>query len=167
MVKLVHNNRECLWVSVLGLFNTVWEWCELLLNPFPDVAGYIRHETFFLWCHFLQWQEEVGAPEGCRQPLGFALEMPWFEWASTVLLCTNRLKKSSLLALHSAHFWGKAFIPVWVSSCWLSAMTIASLLMGGCGLSHKHVEDGCKSTCVEFGGWKSNRSGDMVSLIHV
>jgi len=24
--------------------------------------------------------------------------------------------------------------------------------MGGCGLSHEHVEDGCKSTCVEFGG---------------
>ena len=28
-------------MSVLGLFNTVWEWCELLLNPFPDVAGYL------------------------------------------------------------------------------------------------------------------------------
>ena len=32
----------------------------------------------------------------------------------------------------------------WASSCWLSAMTIASLLMGGCGLSHERVEDGCR-----------------------
>ena len=23
-------------------------------NPFPDVARYIQHETFILWCHFLQ-----------------------------------------------------------------------------------------------------------------
>jgi len=46
-----------------------------------------------------------------------------------------------------------AFITVWlVSSCWLSAVTIAILLMGGCGLSHERVEDGCKSTCVKFGG---------------
>jgi len=47
---------------------------------------------------------------------------------------------------------GEAFIPVWASGCRLSAVTSASSLMGGCGLSHEHVEDGCKSTCVEFGG---------------
>ena len=47
---------------------------------------------------------------------------------------------------------GEAFIPVWASGCRLSAVTIASSLMGGCGLSHERVEDGCKSTCVEFGG---------------
>jgi len=29
---------------------------------------------------------------------------------------------------------------------------IASLSMGGCGLSHKTVEDGCQSTCVGFAG---------------
>ena len=46
----------------------------------------------------------------------------------------------------------EAFIPVWESGCQLSAMIIASTLMGGCGLSHERVEDGCKSTCVEFGG---------------
>ena len=39
--------------------------------------------------------------------------------------------------------------------------------MGGCGLSQERAEDGCKSTCVEFGGGKPNRTGDMVSLIHV
>ena len=60
---------------------------------------------------------------------------------------------------------GKAFIPVWMSGCWLSAMTIASLLMGGCGLSHEHVEDGCKNACVKFEN--PDRTGDMVSLIHV
>ena len=46
---------------------------------------------------------------------------------------------------------GEAFIPVWVSGCRLSAVTIAGSLMGGCGLRHNGVEDGCKSTCVEFG----------------
>jgi len=46
---------------------------------------------------------------------------------------------------------GELFL-VWVSGCRLSAVTIASLLMGGCGLSHKCVEGGCKSTCVKFGG---------------
>jgi len=34
----------------------------------------------------------------------------------------------------------------------LSAMTIASSLMGGCGLSHERVEDGYKSTCMKFRG---------------
>ena len=41
------------------------------------------------------------------------------------------------------------------------------LVNGGCALSHKHVEDGCKSNCVEFGGLKPNRTEYMVSLIHV
>jgi len=40
-------------------------------------------------------------------------------------------------------------------------MTIASSLMGGCGLGHEHVEDGCKSTCVKFGGGKFDRTGDI------
>ena len=35
--------------------------------------------------------------------------------------------------------------------CHLRDMTIASLLVGGCGLSHECVEDGCKSTRVKFG----------------
>ena len=47
---------------------------------------------------------------------------------------------------------GEAFIPVWASGCRLSAMTIAYLLMGGCSLSHKHVDYGCESTCVKFVG---------------
>jgi len=46
----------------------------------------------------------------------------------------------------------EAFIPVWASGCQLSAVTVASSLMGGGGLSHKCVEDGSKSTWVEFGG---------------
>jgi len=46
----------------------------------------------------------------------------------------------------------EAFFPVWASGCWLSAVTNASSLMGGCGLSHKCAEDGYKSTCVKFGG---------------
>jgi len=45
-----------------------------------------------------------------------------------------------------------------MSSCRLRAMTIASSLMGGCGLSHKRAEDGCKDTYVKFGGWKPDRT---------
>ena len=46
-------------------------------------------------------------------------------------------------------------------------MTIASSIMGEYGLCHEIVEDGCKSACVKFGGSKPNRTGDMVSLMHV
>ena len=46
----------------------------------------------------------------------------------------------------------EAFFPVWASGCQLSAVTTASSLMGGRGLSHKHVEGGCKSTYAKFGG---------------
>ena len=70
------------------------------------------------------------------------------EWATAFL----RVEKTVLLPCMAPISSGKAFIPVWASICWLSAVTIASSLMGGCGLSHERVEDGCKSTCVEFGG---------------
>ena len=46
----------------------------------------------------------------------------------------------------------EGLFPVWVSGCQPRAMAIASSLMGGCSLGHEHVEDGCKSTCVKFGG---------------
>jgi len=36
--------------------------------------------------------------------------------------------------------------------------------MGGCGLNHRRVEDGCKSTCVKFGDLKPNRTGDVVHV---
>jgi len=45
----------------------------------------------------------------------------------------------------------EAFIPVRASGCRLSAITIASSFIGGCGLSQECVEDGCKSTCELWG----------------
>jgi len=65
------------------------------------------------------------------------------ERATAVLLCMIGLRKQS-----SYPAWCP--FPVWASVCRLSAMTIASLLMGGSGLSHGCVEDGCMSTCVKF-----------------
>jgi len=61
------------------------------------------------------------------------------------------VEKTDLLPCTAIISGGKAFIP---GSCQLSmsALTIVSSLMGGCGLNHKHVEDGCKSICVKFGG---------------
>ena len=69
--------------------------------------------------------------------------------------CTTPIRwveKTVLLACMAPISDGEAFIPVWASGCQLSAVTLASSLMGGCGLSHKCVEDGCKSTGMEFGG---------------
>ena len=88
------------------------------------------------------------------------LEMPWLALGATA----EKIVLSPCTAPISS---GEAFIPVWASCCQLSAMTIASSLVGGCGLSQKYVEDGCKSTCVKFGGQKPGRTGDTVSLIHV
>ena len=84
--------------------------------------------------------------------LGSALEMPWLA-LSGPLLSSYALwvEKTVFLPCTAPISGGKAFIPVWVSICWLSAMTITSSLMGGCDLSRECVEDGCKSTCVKFG----------------
>jgi len=73
------------------------------------------------------------------------------EWATAVLLCTNGLRKTVLLPCTAPISDGEAFIPVWASGCRLSAVTIASSLMDGCGLSHERVEDGCKSTWWSLG----------------
>jgi len=77
-----------------------------------------------------------------------------------ILLCDDevfppmhkRIEKTVLLPCMAPISSREAFIPVWESSCRLSVVTIASLLMGGCDLSHDHVEDDTKSTCVKFGG---------------
>ena len=75
------------------------------------------------------------------------------EWAGHCCPPMNeRGEKTVLLPCTVPISGGEAFIPVWVSGCRLSAVTIASTLMGGCSLSHKRVEDGCKSTCVKFEG---------------
>jgi len=98
----------------------------------------------------------VGAPEGCRQHMAvsglhFGNELVGSEWATAVLLCTNRLRKQSSCLAWRPFPVGKHLsqsgerLPA-------ECMTIASSLMGGCGLSHECVEDGCESTCVEFGG---------------
>jgi len=77
--------------------------------------------------------------------------------ATAVLLCMNSLR-NSLHAFHSAISAREALFPIWASSCWLKAVTIASLLMGGCGWSNEHMENGCKSTCVKFGALKLDRT---------
>jgi len=59
------------------------------------------------------------------------------EWATAIFLCTNGLRK------HSSCPARRPF-PVGVSGCRLSTVSIATSLMGGCGLSHECVEDGCK-----------------------
>ena len=85
-------------------------------------------------------------------------------WICSVLVCINGLRKQC------SHLVGPqfpvAFFPVWMSGCRVRAVIIASLLMGGYVLSHKHVEDGCMGTCVKFGAESLTKRGDMVSLMY-
>jgi len=101
------------------------------------------------------WVHPKGADSITISGLRFENALVDSEWATAVLLYMHkRVEKTVLLPCTAPISNGEAFIPVcsWASGCWLSAVTIASSLMGGCGLSHEYVEDGCKSTCVEFEG---------------
>ena len=71
----------------------------------------------------------------------------------------ERVEKTVLLPCTAPISSGEGFIPVWGSGCRLSAMTVASSLMGGCGLCDERVEDGCKSTCLKSG--KPDRTGNI------
>ena len=61
------------------------------------------------------------------------------EWATAILLCPYGLRKQSSCAARCSFPAGKHLSQSGLSGCRLSVMTIASSLMGGCGLSHKHV----------------------------
>jgi len=84
-------------------------------------------------------------PKGAKSmpSLGSALEMHWLV-GCFCLPCKKRLRKLSLHFAGPPFQTGKLFFPVCTSGCWPIAMTIASLLMNGCGLSHEHVKDGAK-----------------------
>ena len=86
-----------------------------------------------------------GADSMAVSGLRFENALVGSEWATAVLLCTIGLRKQS-------SYPARRPFPVWANLCRLSAVTIASLLMGGSGLSHDCVEDGGTSTCVKFGG---------------
>ena len=85
--------------------------------------------------------------------LGSILEMPWLALSGPCCPPMHeQVEKTVLLPYKVPISSREAIIPVWASGCRLSAVSIASSLMDGCGLSHERVEDGCKSTCVKFGG---------------
>jgi len=97
------------------------------------------------------WVHPKGADRMVVSGLSFRNALVGSEWATVILLSMNGLRKQSS---HHAlcPFWRGSLFPNLASGYRLSAITIASLLMGGYGLSHEREEDGCKSTCVEFGG---------------
>jgi len=70
----------------------------------------------------------------------------------------EQVEKTVLSAFTAPLSGRESFFPGWVSSCQLSAVTVASSLMGRCGLSHEHVEDGCKGACVKLGGLKTRQN---------
>ena len=79
---------------------------------------------------------QKGADSMAVSELGFRNTLVSIGWATSVLLCTNGLRKSSHLVRYPFAV-GKLFFLAWTSGCLPRAMTIASLLMGGCGLRHK------------------------------
>ena len=133
--------------------------CMPTLNTVLDVAGYIWHETFSLWCHFLQCPFKMGSAWAERAGLG--------ELGVTVRLKSRRENKpfndnqghSTAEFRHSHAFFFTlhqriektvlsprgAHVEPFSQSGWVVASwkPIANLLMGGCGLSHECVEDDC------------------------
>jgi len=109
------------------------------------------------FCFSMKGQDRgrwIDAPKGCRQHgclWALLWKTPWLA-LSGPLLSSYALRKTVLSPCMAPISGGEAVIPVWASVCQPSAMTIGSSLMGRCGLSHEHVEDGCKNTCVKFGG---------------
>ena len=90
----------------------------------------------------------VSAPKGCRQHGHLLAQIK--EYLDCCPPMNKRVEKTFLSHCMVPISTWEAFSPVQASGCWLSTVTIASSLMGGCGLSHEHVEYGCKSTCVKF-----------------
>ena len=85
----------------------------------------------------------MGAVNMAVSRLRFDNALVGSEWATAVLLCTNRLRKQSSCP---------ARIPFLGERLPAECRDYCQLVNGGCGLSHERVEDGCKSTCVELGG---------------
>ena len=91
-----------------------------------------------------------GADSMAISGLSFRNTLVGSGWATAILLCTNGSRKqSSHLAQHPFPA-GKPFSSLGkrlLAEC----RDYCKLINGGCGLSQKCVEDGCKSTCVKFG----------------
>ena len=83
---------------------------------------------------------------GCRKALAGT------EWAISLLLCINRLRKQSsgLTCMGSPFLTMPLFFSVCMGGHWLRVMSIENSLMSGCGLSHNSAEDGCKGSWVKF-----------------
>ena len=77
-------------------------------------------------------------------------------WATSLLLCMNKLRKQS-----SGH-------PFLFLLCKGNhrprAVTIESLLESGCDLCHESARDSCNCTCVKLEASKPTSSGDIVHL---
>jgi len=82
--------------------------------------------------------------------LGSVIKAPWLAlgepFLSSYIYTYGPRKQSS-------HHVGPPLLAVKVDGP--RAMNISSLLLGGCGLGHKHVEDACKGICcVKLGSTK-------------
>ena len=94
--------------------------------------------------------------------LGSALEMPWLALMGHCYPPMHKRVEKTVLSPARCPFpMGKPLSHSGRAGAgWVPWLLPAH---GGCGLSHERVEDGCKSTCAKFGGWKPDRTGDMVT----
>jgi len=118
----------------LAVLHVVYSWLSRyshVFNPIPDVARYIRHETFIFWCHFLQWPllQQKGQG-GERWVGGFTRRATsWFrfgnalvgsEFVTAVLLCTNGLGKESSCPAQHPFLVGKHLLQSgWAVASWV------------------------------------------------
>ena len=96
--------------------------------------------------------------------LGSALEMPRLALGGPLLSSYTKMCWETVLSPCTAPI-SSGEAPVWASSCRLSVMTIASLLMGGCGLSHKWAEDGLRALLWSLGAENPTELG--ISESHI
>ena len=80
----------------------------------------------------------------CRKPLVIP------GWAISLLMCTNGLSKRSSGHVRAFISGREAIFSLCRGDHWPRAVTIASSLDSGCGLSLECVHDGCNGTCVKL-----------------
>ena len=147
----------------------------MFINPIPDVAGYIRHETYILWRHFVQCfldigfdsAERVGQGEvgGCTRRVqtawlspNLALETPWLALGGPLLSSYAQSGWESPLTLYGTLLWWGSLFPSLDERLSAKSHDYHKLVSGWVWFETQTLEDGCKSLVWSF------RAEDLTEL---
>ena len=75
-------------------------------------------------------------------------------WAISLLLGTNRLKKTAFWPCWASISGSEAIFLLYRGNRWPRAVSVASSLDSECGLHHESAQEGCNGTCVKLEGRK-------------